>query len=439
MTSGAPRPDTPCALDAPYPLLRRFLGRIVPGAAIFAALAAALVGFAVNRVIESVYLEIAEVRAQGILRSIQKTMPATGAALAQGRLGADDIRALTGFFATMAGEPRLQRVKIYDLSRRVLFSTDGSEVGGTEDNPALRAVIASRARRLVDHRERDGSRVYELYVPLIAPDGAFSAVIELYEPTEYLDHTVAGEIWPPVALSGALFVALFAALFFIVRRGQADIAARTHALTELRLRLERLVSDSAVGAVHAAHGGPLASQRIDVTLLYADVRGFTSFAERAEPEAVITLLNGVLAIEVEAVRRSAGDVDKMIGDALLARFAGEGRQRRALEAAAAILDGVRRAKLPRGVGIGIHDGTVIAGAIGPEERQDFTVIGDAVNTAARLCTAAGEGEIVADAATLRAGGWPLPAAEEIAVKGKQAPLTIGRYGADAALRLAARS
>lgn len=439
MASGAPRPDESGALDAPYPLLRRFLGRIVPGAAIFAMAAAALIGFAVNRVIESVYLEIAEVRAQGLLRSIQKAMPATGAALTRGRLDETDIRALSGFFVTMAGEPRLQRVKIYDLSRRVLFSTDLGEVGGTEDNPALRAVIASRARRLVDHRERDGSRVYELYVPLILPDGTFNAVMELYEPTEYLDRTVAGEIWPPVALSGALFIALFAGLYFIVRRGQGDIAARTRALTELRQRLERLVSASAVGAVHAARGGPLSSQRVQVTLLYVDVRGFTSFAERAEPEAVVALLNQVLAIEIEAVRGSAGDVDKMIGDALLARFAGDGRQRRALAAAAAILDGVRGANLPRAVGIGVHDGTVIAGAIGPEERQDFTVIGDAVNTAARLCAAAGESEIVADAATLAAADWPLPAPVQIAVKGKQAPLMIGRYGADAALRHAARS
>lgn len=362
----------------------------------------------------------------------------TGAALAKGRLGDADVRALSAFLATMPGEPRLQRVKIYDLSRRVLFSNNPGEVGGTEDNPALRAVIANRARRLVDHRERDGSRVYELYVPLIAPDGTFGAVMELYEPTEYLDRTVAGEIWPPVALSIALFAALFGALFFIVRRGQADIAARTLALTELRRRLERLVSASAVGAVHEARGGPLASERVQVTLLYADVRGFTAYAEHAAPEAVIALLNGVLAIEVEAVRRRDGDVDKMIGDALLARFAGAGRERRALAAAAAILDGVRGASLPRAVGIGIHDGTVIAGAIGPEERQDFTVIGDAVNTAARLCAAAAEGEIVADAATLAAAGWPLPAPERITVKGKRAPLAIGRYGTDAALRNAAR-
>ena len=255
MSSEAPREPDPGALDAPYPLLRRFVGRIVPGAIVFAVAAAVLVGFAVNRVIESVYLEIAEVRAQGILRSIAKAMPATGAALVEGRLGEADVRALTGFFATMVGEPRLQRVKIYDLSRRVLFSTDSTEVGGNEDNPALRAVIAGRTRRLVDHRERDGTRVYELYVPLIAPDGRFSAAMELYEPTEYLDRTIAAEIWPPVALSVALFLALFAELHFIVRRGQADIGARTRALTDLRLRFERLVSASAVGAVHAAHGG----------------------------------------------------------------------------------------------------------------------------------------------------------------------------------------
>jgi len=429
----------PGATDAPYPLLRRFLGRIAPGAAIFAVIAAVVLGFAVNRVIERVYLEIAEVRALSIVGSIRSALPATGEALTRGTPSEDDVQALHRFFASHAGDPRLQRVKIYDLARRVLFSTNHAEVGGTEDNAALRAVIASRARRLVDHRGRDGSRVYELYVPLVAADGAFHAVMELYEPTEYLDRTIAAEIWPPLVLSAALFVVLFLGLYFIVRRGQADITARTRALTDLRQRLERFVSASAVGAVHAARGGPVASRRIAATLLYADVRGFTSFAEASDPQDAIALLNAVLAIEVAAVGRGAGDVDKMIGDALLARFAGEGRQRRALEAAAAILDGVRRAKLARGVGIGIYSGTVIVGALGPEERQDFTVIGDAVNTAARLCAAAKAGEIVADVDTLRGAGWPVAAAEEITVKGRQAALIIGRVDTEAALFHAARS
>lgn len=426
------------ALDAPYPLLRRFLGRIVPGAAVFLLVAAVALGFAVNRLIESVYLEIAEVRAQSVLRSIQKALPGTGAALAEGRLDEADVRALAGYFASRAGDPRLQRVKIYGLTRRVLFSTDTAEIGGTEDNAALRDVIARRARRLVDHRERDGSRVYELYVPLIASGGRFSAVMELYEPTEYLDRTIADHVWPPLAVLAALFLALFGGLFFIVRRGQADIAARTRALTELRVRLERLVSASAVGAVHAAAGGPLASRRIEATLLYADVRGFTSYAESATPEDAIALLNALLEIEVAAVTRAGGDVDKMIGDALLARFSGAGRQARALHAAADILDGVRQGGLPRGVGIGVHDGTVIVGAIGPEARQDFTTIGDAVNTAARLCTAAGEGELVADIATLAAAGWPAATAERIVMKGKKTALDVARYDAAAAHGLARR-
>lgn len=426
------------ALDAPYPLLRRFRRRIVPGAALFVVLAAIMLGYTVNRVIERVYLEIAEVRANAILRSIQAALPATAATLAAGKLADGDVRALQGFVAGLAADTRLQRLKIYDLSRRVLFSSTVAEIGGTEDNPALRAVIASRVRRLVDHRERDGTRVYELYVPLVSPEGRFHSVMELYEPTEFLDRTVAAEVWPPIALAAALFVALFAALYFIVRRGQADITARTEALGGLRRRLERFVSASAVGAVHAAKGGPVASRRVEATLLYADVRGFTSYAEANEPERVIALLNAVLAIEIDAVGGNGGDVDKMIGDALLARFAGEGRQKRALRAAAGILAGVRAANLPRGIGIGVYDGTVIVGALGPEKRQDFTVIGDAVNTAARLCSAAKEGELVADVGTLRAAGWPVAAEEVIVAKGKQVAVIAGRYATDAAQAHASR-
>ncbi|MCW5772650.1 MAG: hypothetical protein KIT16_13490 [Rhodospirillaceae bacterium] len=435
MAPAPPRdpPPNDAPLDAPYPLLRRFLGRIVPAAALFLVVAIVVLGLAVNRVIEGVYLEIAELRAHSLLHAIRKSLPATGKALDAGRLGEADIRALERFFATATGDPRLQRVKIYDRARRVLFSTNAAEIGGTEDNAALRAVIAHRTRRLVDHRERDGTRVYELYVPLAAPNGRFSAVMELYEPTEYLDRTVAGEIWPPLALSVAIFAALFGALYFVVKRGQADIAARTRALTELRQRLERLVSASAVGAVHAAKGGPLASRRIEATLLYTDLRGFTAFAEREAPETVIALLDALLAIEIEAVSRHGGDVDKMIGDALLARFAGPDRHRRALAAAAAILAGVRDSGLALGVGVGVHHGAVIVGALGPEARQDFTTIGDAVNTAARFCTAARAGEIVADLDTLAAAGWPTARAEHIVAKGKQAALAVGRFSTDDAL------
>ena len=111
-----------------------------------------------------------------------------------------------------------------------------------------------------------------------------------------------------------------------------------------------------------------------------------------------------MTIMVGAITRAGGDVDKLIGDAVLARFQGADAEARAIGAAREAIRLLDQADLPRGVGIGIYTGEVISGTVGSADRMDFTVIGDTVNLAARLCTAASRGEIVADTDTVTAAG-----------------------------------
>ena len=167
-------------------------------------------------------------------------------------------------------------------------------------------------------------------------------------------------------------------------------------------------------------GGEVPLRRIEVSLLYSDVRNFTAFAETASPEEVAAFLDRLMRTQIECVSRHDGDVDKLIGDALLARFEGPEKERRAVSAAADIQTAVRAANLPRGVGIGIFTGQAILGPIGPPARRDFTVIGDLVNIVARLCAEARRGEIVADAATLGRGAISemFGSVEKVQVKGK---------------------
>ena len=151
---------------------------------------------------------------------------------------------------------------------------------------------------------------------------------------------------------------------------------------------------------------PLGGDRRPITILFSDIRGFTSMAESMRPDAIAQLLTEYFSEMVEIIFEHGGTLDKFIGDSVLALWgapiAHPGDPDRALRAAAAMQAAVRRLNLqwasagrPEiGVGIGINYGEVFAGNIGSHRRLEYTVIGDAVNVANRLCSAAAPGEIL---------------------------------------------
>ena len=134
---------------------------------------------------------------------------------------------------------------------------------------------------------------------------------------------------------------------------------------------------------------PAGGAEVEVTVMFCDVPGFTSFAERSEPAVVVAALNDLFELLVPIVTRHGGHVDKFLGDGMLAVFgAPEGfadHADRALAAGREILDAVgdgTAAGLT--VGVGLNTGRVVAGSIGGAGRLNFSVIGDAVNVAARV-------------------------------------------------------
>ena len=140
----------------------------------------------------------------------------------------------------------------------------------------------------------------------------------------------------------------------------------------------------------------LGGDRRRCTFLFTDVRGFTSLSERLEPEQVTEIMNKALTIQADAVKKYDGMVDKYIGDAMMAIFNApldqDFHQTRAVETALEIQRNMidlnvelKEQGLPEIViGIGIHTGEAVIGNMGSESRFDYTAIGDAVNTAARL-------------------------------------------------------
>jgi adenylate cyclase len=136
-------------------------------------------------------------------------------------------------------------------------------------------------------------------------------------------------------------------------------------------------------------GSALEGEELEVSVLFLDIREFTAFAEHATPHEVVAMLNGFWELIVPALLRHGGHANKFIGDGLLAVFGAPERlgdhAERAVAAACEIAALVRERYEGRvEVGIGVNSGRVIAGTIGGGGRMEFTVIGDTVNTAARV-------------------------------------------------------
>jgi class 3 adenylate cyclase len=176
----------------------------------------------------------------------------------------------------------------------------------------------------------------------------------------------------------------------------------------------------------------LGGATVDVTILFADLRGFTSFSERTAPHDVVDMLNQNFGVAVPAVLAEGGTISQFMGDAIMVLFNAPTRQPdHALRAARAALK-LQAAVDARAAGregwprfrVGINSGPVVVGNIGSAELRNFTAIGDTANLASRLETSAEEGRIVIGAATyelIRDVAIVEPLAP-MQVKGKQAPV-----------------
>jgi adenylate cyclase len=153
----------------------------------------------------------------------------------------------------------------------------------------------------------------------------------------------------------------------------------------------------------------LGGDRREVTTLFADVRGYTALAAEHPPETILDLLNRFLTVVTDAVDRHEGTVADFLGDGLVAFFGAPvlhaDDPERAVRSALAMQREIMRLEIPTmpdvrlHLGIGVTTGDVIAGNVGSERRMHYTVVGDSVNVASRLQTAAGPGQILIDEPT----------------------------------------
>ena len=166
---------------------------------------------------------------------------------------------------------------------------------------------------------------------------------------------------------------------------------------------ERMVSPAVIAQLQnrtIETGG----ERKTISVIFADIRGFTGYSERHSPEALVSVLNRYLAAAANVILEEGGTIDKFLGDAVMAWFNAPIQQEdyllRAVRSALGIRAVVNRLNqsMPEedrlSFGIGIHSGEAVLGLIGAQKRMDFTAIGDAVNTAKRVQEHAGAGQIL---------------------------------------------
>jgi adenylate cyclase len=175
-----------------------------------------------------------------------------------------------------------------------------------------------------------------------------------------------------------------------------------------------------------------------ITILFADIRGFTRISEHAPPEKIVSLLNRYFSAMTDIIFAHGGTLDKYLGDGLMALFgaptATPDDASNALNAAVAMqrrLLGINRELRDEGfqeigVGMGLHTGEVIVGYIGSDRRSEYTAIGDTVNTSSRLESNARGGEILISDATAQAAHsrYKLKPREPIMVKNRQQPVKL---------------
>src|SRR3954469_19513726 len=177
---------------------------------------------------------------------------------------------------------------------------------------------------------------------------------------------------------------------------------------------------------------PREGVEITVSIMFVDVRGFTSFAERSDATEVVAALNALFEVMVPIVAEHGGHGDKFLGDGLLAVFgAPEGYRDHADRAVAAGLELARAINRPGAelrIGVGVNTGPVVAGSIGGAGRLNFSVIGDAVNLAARVEAATRDtgDDVLITRATHDALTGPVAAVSRgsVALKGKEEPVEV---------------
>jgi adenylate cyclase len=221
----------------------------------------------------------------------------------------------------------------------------------------------------------------------------------------------------------------------------ARLASRIEREAQTRAQISRLIPPSVVeqvvkGELTIEKGGRLT----EVTMLFSDIRGFTTMSDGRPPQEIVNTLNEYFEVMVDILFKYSGTLDKFVGDEIIGLFGApipiDDAPFKAVSCAIAMLHGLEEFNRTRAaenlapirIGIGINTGNVITGSIGSTRALQYTAIGDAMNVASRLVNIAGSGEIIVSEDTFRkiVGRIEATALPPVKVKGKAEELKVYR-------------
>jgi len=267
-------------------------------------------------------------------------------------------------------------------------------------------------------------------IPLIGSENKVLGVL-------YVDNYMSTHQFGEADVDFAIAFASIAAV--AIENGQFSDKIRQQAL--VRSNFERFFTPHLAARIaNSADAVKLGGDKRRVAVLFSDIRGFTALSETMDPDAMAKLLTEYFSEMVDCVFRHGGTLDKFIGDAVMAQWGaplGEADDAdRAMSAAMDMMEALdklnehwtQQGRPTVQIGIGLNIGDAFAGNIGSERRLEYTVIGDTVNTASRLCGKAGKGEILVseafkDSLVTPPQTMPMPPME---LKNKTQPVPVFR-------------
>ncbi len=202
-----------------------------------------------------------------------------------------------------------------------------------------------------------------------------------------LSRQVLLPVFTPLALAWSFYFAAALAEYLRERRAREQTVQIFNRFLDPRV-VKKLIDQGTTTE-------SISGQACEITVLFSDIRGFTTLSETRSAAEIVALLNRYFSMQVAVVFRHGGTLDKFIGDAIMAFWGAPGEDadhaKHAIEAALEMAERLEEFKQQMGelgpsfdVGIGIHSGPAVVGFIGSEQRQDYTAIGDTVNLASRI-------------------------------------------------------